>query len=105
MSGFLVSMQGAVSQGVIWGIMALGVYITFRIMDIADLTVDGSFALGGCTCAVLMAQYGVNPILALLISTFAGFAAGAVTGFLHTVFEIPAILAEFLPSIPSGPST
>ena len=96
MSGFLVSMQGAVSQGVIWGIMALGVYITFRIMDIADLTVDGSFALGGCTCAVLMAQYGVNPVLALLISTFAGFAAGAVTGFLHTVFEIPAILAGIL---------
>ena len=73
MSGFLVSMQGAVSQGVIWGIMALGVYITFRIMDIADLTVDGSFALGGCTCAVLMAQYGVNPILALLISILSIF--------------------------------
>lgn len=96
MSGFLVSMQGAISQGVIWGIMALGVYITFRIMDIADLTVDGSFALGGCTCAVLMAQYGMNPILALLISTLAGFLAGAVTGFLHTVFEIPAILAGIL---------
>ncbi len=96
MSGFLVSMQGAVSQGVIWGIMALGVYITFRIMDIADLTVDGSFALGGCTCAVLMAVHGVNPILALVISTAAGFLAGAVTGILHTVFEIPAILAGIL---------
>lgn len=96
MSGFLVSMQGAVSQGVIWGIMALGVYITFRIMDIADLTVDGSFALGGCTCAVLMAVHGVNPILSLIISMGAGFLAGAVTGLLHTVFEIPAILAGIL---------
>lgn len=53
MSGILVAMQGAVAQGVLWGIMVLGVYITYRLLDIADLTVDGSFALGGCVCAAL----------------------------------------------------
>lgn len=99
MSGFLLSMQGAVSQGILWGIMVLGVYITFRILDIADLTVDGSFALGGCLCATLMVDKGVNPILALVLATLAGALAGAVTGFLHTVFEIPAILAGILTQI------
>ena len=99
MSGFILSMQGAISQGVLWGIMVLGVYITFRILDIADLTVDGSFALGGCICAMLMLNKGMNPILALLCATLAGAAAGAVTGILHTVFEIPAILAGILTQI------
>lgn len=93
------SMLGAVSQGVLWGIMALGVYITFRLLDIADLTVDGSFALGGCVCAVLVVNYEVDPIVAVLIATLAGFLAGAVTGILHTVFEIPAILAGILTQI------
>ncbi|MEG2700309.1 MAG: ABC transporter permease, partial [Hungatella sp.] len=55
------ALQGAVAQGVLWGIMVLGVYITFRLLDIADLTVDGSFALGGCVCAVLVVNYKVNP--------------------------------------------
>ena len=99
MSGFILSMQGAISQGILWGIMVLGVYITFRILDIADLTVDGSFALGGCICAMLMLNKGMNPILALLCATLAGAAAGAVTGVLHTVFEIPAILAGILTQI------
>lgn len=99
MSGFLLSMQGAISQGILWGIMVLGVYITYRILDIADLTVDGSFALGGCVCATLIVNGGWNPAAALVMSLIAGFIAGAVTGFLHTVFEIPAILAGILTQI------
>lgn len=99
MSGLLVSLQGAVAQGVLWGIMVLGVYITFRLMDIADMTVDGSFALGACVCAVLVVNKGVNPVLALLVAAAAGVVAGAVTGILHTVFEIPAILAGILTQI------
>ena len=76
MSGLLVSLQGAVAQGVLWGIMVLGVYITFRLMDIADMTVDGSFALGACVCAVLVVNKGVNPVLALLVAAAAGVVAG-----------------------------
>ncbi len=99
MSGLLLSLQGAVSQGVLWGMMVLGVYITYKILDIADLTVDGSFALGGCVCAVLVVNQGVHPVLALLLAMLAGALAGAVTGFLHTIFEIPAILAGILTQI------
>lgn len=95
----LVAMQGAVAQGVLWGIMVLGVYITYRLLNISDLTVDGSFALGGCVCATLIIHLGVNPVLALVIAAFAGMAAGAATGILHTVFEIPAILAGILTQI------
>lgn len=78
--------------------MALGVYITYRILDIADLTVDGSFATGGAVCAVCVVN-GVDPILALLLATIAGAVAGFVTGFLHTKCEIPAILAGILTQI------
>lgn len=92
----MVQMQGAVSQGILWGIMVLGIYITYKILDIADLTVDGSFALGGCVCAVLVVEKGWNPLLASLIALAAGALAGLVTGFLHTVFDIPAILAGIL---------
>lgn len=99
MSGMLLSLQGAVSQGVLWGIMVLGVYITYKILDIADLTVDGSFALGSCVCAAMILKYDMNPVLALLVATFAGILAGAVTGILHTVFDIPAILAGILTQI------
>ena len=99
MSGWITSLQGAVAQGVLWGIMVLGVYITFRLMDIADLTVDGSFALGGCVCAVLIVNKQTDPIVAILAGGLAGMAAGAVTGILHTVFEIPAILAGILTQI------
>lgn len=95
--GSLVSaMPGALSQGVLYGMMVLGVYITFRLLDIADMTCDGSFALGGCVCAVLIANFNVHPVLAILISVMAGGLAGCVTGLLHTVFEIPAILAGIL---------
>lgn len=99
MNGLLASLQGAVAQGVLWGIMVLGVYITYRLIDIADLTVDGSFALGACVCAVLVVNKQVDPVVALLVSAMAGLAAGAVTGILHTVFEIPAILAGILTQI------
>lgn len=92
---FSGAMLGAVSQGVLWGIMALGVYITFKILDFADMTVDGSFALGGCVCALLVVR-GVNPLLAVLVATVAGSIAGLVTGFLTTKFKIPGILAGIL---------
>ena len=99
MSGILLALQGAVAQGVLWGILVLGVYITYRLLDIADLTVDGSFALGGCVCAVMILNKHMDPVLALLMATLAGAAAGAVTGALHTIFEIPAILAGILTQI------
>lgn len=95
MSGALL---GAVSQGILWGIMVLGVYITYKLLDIADLTVDGSFALGGSVCAVLVVA-GVDPLIAVAAAMLAGMLAGAATGFLHTVFEIPAILAGILTQI------
>jgi len=93
-----LAMQGALSQGILWGLMALGVYITFRLLDIADLTVDGSFATGGAVCAVCLVN-GVDPVLSLILSTIAGFIAGFVTGFLHTKCQIPAILAGILTQI------
>mgnify|MGYP000730253120 CR=1 FL=1 len=80
MSGILVAMQGAVAQGVLWGIMVLGVYITYRLLDIADLTVDGSFALGGCVCATLIINFDLDPLAALLLSMLAGMAAGDEDG-------------------------
>lgn len=98
MSNLITSVLGAASQGVIWGIMALGVYITYKLLDIADLTVDGSFALGGCICAVLLLN-GINPVLATFASIISGLLAGAVTGMLHTVFNIPAILSGILTQI------
>ena len=98
-AGILLAMQGAVSQGVLWGIMVLGVYITYKILDIADLTVDGSFALGGCVCALLVVDKGLDQLLALGLATLAGMIAGAVTGVLHTIFDIPAILAGILTQI------
>jgi putative ABC transport system permease protein len=91
----LLSLQGAIGQGILWGIMALGVYITFRILDIADLTVDGSFATGGAVCAVAIIS-GINPILSIILAILAGFAAGFITGFLHTKCKMPAILAGIL---------
>ena len=99
MASILLSLQGAVSQGVLWGIMVLGVYITYKILNISDLTVDGSFALGSCICATMIVNYEMNPFLALVVAMLAGVLAGAVTGILHTVFEIPAILAGILTQI------
>ena len=95
----LVALQGAVSQGILWGIMVLGVFITFRLLDIPDMTVDGSFALGGSVVAVLVVNLGVDPVVAVLVGMLAGAVAGAVTGLLATVFEIPAILAGILTQI------
>ena len=95
LSSLLNALPGAVAQGLIWGLMAIGVYITFRILDVADLTVDGSLATGGAA-AVMLIRAGVNPWLALLCSFLAGMAAGFVTGLFHTKCGIPAILAGIL---------
>ena len=94
----LTAMLGAVSQGILWGIMVLGVFITYKLLDIPDLTVDGSFATGGAVAAVLVVA-GVDPVIAILAAMLAGAVCGAVTGFLTTVFEIPAILAGILTQI------
>jgi len=91
----LNQLPGALAQGLIWGIMAIGVYITFRILDVADLTVDGSFATGGAVAAILITS-GVHPLLATLIAFLAGLVAGLVTGVFHTGMGIPAILAGIL---------
>ncbi len=92
------ALPGNVAQGIIWGIMALGVYITFRILDFADLTVDGSLATGGAV-AVMLIRGGMNPAVALIFAFLAGMAAGFVTGILHTAFGIPGILAGILTQI------
>ncbi len=89
------ALPGSISQGLIWGIMAIGVYITYRILDVADLTVDGSFATGGAVAVVLILK-GYNLWLAMLIAFIAGLAAGAITGLLHTLMGIPPILAGIL---------
>lgn len=94
-SSVLLAMQGAVAQGVLWGVMTLGVYLTFRILNIADMTCDGSFALGGSVCAVMVVG-GANPYLALLCAFLTGLAAGGVTGILHTKFKIQELLAGIL---------
>lgn len=92
------ALPGNVAQGIIWGIMAIGVYITFRILDFADLTVDGSLATGGAV-AVMLIRGGMNPALALVFAFLAGMLAGFVTGILHTAFGIPGILASILTQI------
>lgn len=95
MMNFIGALPGAISQGLIWGIMAIGVYITYKILDIADLTVDGSFCTGGATFVVLFGG-GMNIWLALLAALLVGMLAGLVTGLLHTACGIPAILAGIL---------
>lgn len=92
---WLAAMPGAVAQGMIWGIMAIGVYITFKILDLADLTVDGSMVTGMATCAMLMVN-GWNVWAAMGVAFLAGMATGVVTGVFHTVMGIPAILAGIL---------
>ncbi len=92
---FLQSLPSPIAQGMIWGIMAIGVFITFRVLDLADLTVDGSIATGGAVLVVLTTS-GWNIWLALFVAFLAGCAAGLVTGVLHTAFGIPAILAGIL---------
>ena len=95
MSGFLGALPGAVAQGIIYGIMAIGVYITFRVLDVADLTVDGSMGTGGAMLVLCM-THGMNVYLSLVLAFFAGCVAGLATGIFHTKFGIPAILAGIL---------
>lgn len=89
------ALPGACAQGLIWGIMAIGVYLTYRILDVADLTVDGSFGTGGAVCVMCLLS-GMNVWAALLVAVLAGLATGLVTGLLHTFMGIPAILAGIL---------
>ena len=91
----LNAMPGAIAQGLIWGIMAIGVFITYKVLDYADLTVDGTMATGGAVCIMLMMN-GVNVFIALLCAIIAGMLAGLVTGLFHTAMGIPAILAGIL---------
>ena len=92
---FTNALPGAVSQGLIWGIMAIGLYITYKLLELSDLTVDGSFCTGGAVCVMMMLA-GANVWVAMLVATLAGMAAGAVTGFFHTKCGIPAILSGIL---------
>ena len=92
------ALPGACAQGLIWGLLALGVYITYKLLDFADLTVDGSMATGGAV-AVMLIRAGMNPWLALIFAFLAGMAAGFITGMLHTALGIPGILASILTQI------
>ena len=94
-TSLLSALPGAVAQGLIWGLMAIGVYITYKVLDLADLTVDGTMATGGAVCIILMTN-GVNVWVAMLCAFLAGMLAGLVTGVLHTFMGIPAILAGIL---------
>lgn len=91
----LGALPGAVAQGLVWGVMAVGVYITYRILDIADLTVDGTICTGAAVCTMLMIA-GVNPWVSIFFALFAGLVAGAVTGMFHILLGIPAILSGIL---------
>ena len=92
---FFNALPGAVAEGLIWGLVAIGVYISYKILDIADLSVDGSICTGGCVCAMMLV--GGAPVwLAMLMAFIAGALAGTVTGLLHTALGIPAILAGIL---------
>ena len=95
MSSFFNALPGALSQGLIWGIMAIGLYITYKVLELSDLTVDGSFCTGGAVCVMAMLA-GCNVWAAMLLAMIAGMIAGAVTGFFHTKCGIPAILAGIL---------
>jgi putative ABC transport system permease protein len=94
-AALIAALPGDIAMGIIWGVMALGVYMTFKILDFADLTVDGSMATGGAIAVVLVLN-GVNPAIALLGSFFGGLLCGAATGLLHTALGIPAILSGIL---------
>ncbi len=98
-TALLLAGVGAVWQGLFWAILAIGVYISFRILDFADMTSEGSFALGGCVSATVIVSWGWNPFLSLLIAVIAGMLSGVVTGLLHTKLKIPAILSGILSMI------
>ena len=93
--GLINALPGAVAQGLIWGLFAIGLYISYKILDIADLTVDGSVTTGGCVLAALLTR-GVNVYIAILCAFLAGALAGAVTGLFHTAMGIPPILSGIL---------
>ncbi len=95
METILLAIRGAAEQGLMWAVAALGIYVTFRLLNIADMTVDGSFATGGCVAAVCLSN-GVNPVIATIMAALAGFLCGLATGLLHTRGHIPAILAGIL---------
>ena len=92
---FLYALPGAIAEGLIWGLMGIGVYISYKILDIADLTVDGSICTGACVCAVLLGS-GVPVWVSVLAAFVAGALAGMVTGLLHTALGIPSILSGCL---------
>ncbi len=91
----LLAMQDAVAQGLLWAVMSLGTYISYKVLQIADLSVDGTFALGGAVSATLIVA-GMNPYLALVFSLLAGMAAGAATALMNTALKIPSLLAGIL---------
>lgn len=93
-----LSLEGAIAQGIIWGIMAIGVYITYRLLDFSDLSVDGTLGFGAAVSAILITQ-GCDPYLSLLVATIAGGLAGLATGIFNTVFKIPPILSGILTMI------
>ncbi|MBR6347834.1 MAG: ABC transporter permease [Spirochaetales bacterium] len=95
MGSLISALPGAVAQGLIWGIMAIGVFLTYKVLDFADLTVDGTMATGGAVCVMLLLN-GVNLWVALLCAVLAGMVAGLVTGLFHTAMGIPAILSGIL---------
>lgn len=94
-SSFGSALPGAIAEGIIWGLMAIGIYISFKILGIADMTVDGSICTGGCVCAVLI-NFGVPLWLCVIAAFIAGALAGGLTGFMHTALGIPSILAGIL---------
>lgn len=95
----LLAMFSAIAQGMLWAMLALGVYITFRVLDFADMTCEGSFAMGGCVSAVMTVGFHMNPFLSLIFGFLAGVIAGAITGVLNTKLKIPAILSGILTMI------
>ncbi len=95
MIGLISALPGAIAQGLVWGIAAIGIYLTYRILDIADLTVDGTICTGAAVCTMMILA-GCNPILSMLVAVVVGAIAGAVTGTLYIVLGIPAILSGIL---------
>ena len=93
--GLISALPGACAQGLIWGLMAIGLYISYKVLDFADLTVDGSICTGACVCAVLL-KAGLNVWLCILIAFLAGAICGLVTGLFHTAMGIPPILPSIL---------
>lgn len=96
---YLMAILNALSQGLVWSILAMGVFITFKLLNFADMSCEGSFALGGAISAVLVVKAGFNPFATIIISLLAGMLAGLLTGILHTKLKIPAILSGILTMI------